>query len=512
MKKTIKKVAKIIIVLVVIVFATVALKANLTPKPLEIEVIEITPKQVVDSFIEEGIVKCGDNFNIISDISGEILEVYALENSYIEQNQPIVKINSKDYEYQKLIHQNNINSYKAKSNEVVSQENIEKQDFSTNIDKLNNELKSLESQKNSNQIKKEQSSAQINKIKTSTPEETIGVLELALNVAKNNYDYNKKNYDNINILYEIGAVSKEQLENTKNDLNKSESDLLKAETELDINKKQLEKLKGEGKTDIELNELFYQYQSEDLDASIASLKSQIKSFQNKITTNYSSSTVNYYNSLIENENLAISQLDDKINQCIITSKVSGYIINLPVKSQSIVKQGDLLGTIKTETNFSIDVNVLTSLVPYLGINQEVNVVQKLKSNDVKYKGKIKEIYNYANTSMSALGLDERRVNVVIEIIDKNIDLKDGYEVDVEFEIYKKDMQLAIPNSSIFEIDGEDYVYKIENEKSVLTKVITEYKANQETVIVQGINTGDKIAYNANTEGLKEQINVLSKLK
>lgn len=512
MKKSIKKIIKIVIVVTIIILGIIVLKVNLTPKPLEVEVVDIVPKQVIDSFTEEGIVKRGNDFNIISDVSGEILEVYALKNTYIEQNQPIVKIDSKDYEYQKLIHQNNINSHKAKSNEVVSQEKNEKQDFSTNIDKLNSELKSLESQKISNQIKKEQSSAQINKTTTSTPEETIEVLELAVNIAQNNYDYNKKNYDNINILYEIGASSKEQLDNAKNDLTKTENDLFKAKTELDINKNKLEKLKGEGKTDTELNELFYQSQSEDLDASIASLKSQIKSFQNKISTNNSFNTVDYYNSLIENENLAISQLDDKINQCSIMSKVSGYITNLPVKNQSLVKQGDLLGTVNIESNFTIDVNVLTSLAPYLKINQPVNIVQKLKSNNVKYNGKIKEVYNYANTSISALGLDERRVNVVIEITDKDINLKDGYEVDVEFETYKKDNQLAVPNSSIFKINEEDYVYKIENEKVVLTKVSIDYKANEETVIVNGINQGDKIVYNANTERIQEGINVLTKNK
>lgn len=505
MNKSVKKLTKPIIAIIIIAVVVVLLKDSFVEKPLLVEVVEIKTKQIIDSFIEDGIVKQGSSFNIVSEVSGKVIEVYVDKNTYVEEGTILAKIDTKDYEYEKLMCQNNISSHEAKISEAINNEKNDKQNFYFNIEQLNEDLKKLESQKKSSEINKTQKEAEIDKIVSSTPDEKIRVLELAVEVAKNDVNYSKRNYDAINSLFEVGAVSKEQTDEAKNTLTKSEKELIKAETDLDLNKKELERLKNYGVSDTELNSLFYKQQNVSVEASMNSVKSQINSIQNKINTSYSSDTVKYLNSLIENENVALKQLDDKINNCIIKSKVSGYVVDLPAKNQSTVQLGTIIATLKTKENFIIESDILTNSVPYLKVGDEVKIFQRLKSEDITYKGNIKEIYNFAKEATSVLGLEEHRVTVVVEVLDENVNLKDGYEVELEFQTYKEDNQLSVPNSSIFKIDGEEFIFKIKDNKTVLNKITTKHKTNSETVIAEGLDSGDNIVYNANIEGLKEGI-------
>lgn len=502
-----KKFIKSAIILIVICFGAVALKANLTTNALAVEVIEIQPKQVIDSFKEDGTVKHGDNFKQLSNVEGQLLQTYINENDYIEQGTTIAVIDSSSYETQKVIHQNNISSHEAKIAELTNSSKIEQKDILASIAKLNGDIEAIENKRKTNEVDKEQKLAQINKSFESSSTEQIKILELALETAQKNYDYDKLEYSNTKSLYDIGAVSKEQLDSCESKLISSQNDVNKAKAELDIKKSDIEKLYSEGKTDTELNELFYQYQNEDFESSINSLKAQIEMLESKSNLNTVANATKYYEALIQNEKESIKQLDNKIESCDIKAKASGYIISLPVKQQSIINYNDLVCTIKAKNNFTVDVGVLTNSVPYLKVNDEVKVIQQLKSEDIIYKGVIKEIYDFATESISTLGLNETRVNVIVEIKEENINLKDGYEVEVEFDIYNQNNKLSVPNSAIFKINENDFVYKVEDNKAVLAKVMTEYKTNEETVISSGIEVLDKIISNPNIEGLVENCDV-----
>lgn len=506
-----KKFLKLIIILIVIVFGAIVIKANMNSGYLKLDAVEIQPKTVTDSFTESGIVKNGDSFEIISDVTGEILEVYKSENTYVEKGEILAKIDTKDYEYQKLVHQNNISSYISKSSEAVNSESEKKNSYISEIEKLKYELNSIENQKKSTEINKKQQLSEIDKqLNTATGysiDEKLRVLELAIEVAQNDYNYSKNEYDNNEELYQMGIISKEKLDISKSSFEKAENELKRCQAELESFEKEFQKLQASAQSDTELNEMLYDYKYQNLESSVDSIKSQIELLNKKINADYSSDTVNYYDSLIKNENISISQLNSKIEECTIKSKVSGYIVQLPIKNKTSINVGDIVGIIKSDNNFTVDVKVLTSYVPYLKLNQSVEIIQKLENEDIYYSGKIKEIYNYAVETTSALGIDERRVNVVVEITDSDTNLKDGYEVDVEFETYRQSNQMAVSNSSVFEIEQKDFIFKIENEKAVLTEIEIEHKTNTETVIKNGVNQGDIVVYDANTEGLQDGVQV-----
>lgn len=480
------------------VLGVLILSAGFLKKSLQVESITVETKEVTDTFTQDGVVSSGNEVSILSEVTGNVKEVYVDNNTYVRQGTIVATIDTTDYEYQKRLNENNIASYQAKIDEILYNEKNSKEQIKYSIDELKEEIKTFE---NNNKTTK------INNVINATPQDYITLLELSLELSTSDYQYSKINYDNIKALYDINAVSKTQLDEAKNAYIKAQTALLKAQTQLASSKAQLEQLSVEGIDETTLNTYFYKYQQQDMDSAIEAANIKMAALEQKLSVDYSTNSVRELEAAIENEKTALKQTQDRIEECAIVTKYSGYVSDLPIKDQTAIHLSDTVIKIKTEDVLTVETDVLTTSVPYLAVGDAVTITQKLRGEDVHINGKIKEIYNYATQGVSALGLEEYKVKVIIEVEDKESKLKSGYQVDVTFTTYQQDNQMAIPNSALFEIDDKDYVFKVENKRAVLTPIEVGYKTNTETVVKRGLSLGDQVVFDANTQGLYDGVAV-----
>lgn len=489
---------KKIIAITVLIIAALLLGANMLKDKVSVDVVSISLKDVTDSFEEKGTVKIGEPIEISSTVSGDIEEVFIEENSYVKKGEPIIKVSTKNYEYEKKILENNVQSYYAQINDIINSESYDKKDIHASIKELSTQLEGY---------KKSKEQSEINKISSLTPEEYLESLKLEVDVAQNEYDYIDNIYKSHQSLYELEVISKNELLKTETSWLKAKSNLSSLKAKYNQSVEKLEELIQLGIDESNLNSRFFEGQYNDIDYAIKTTQVKIDALNEKISNDYSIDAVSRIEALIEAEKTAIEQVDEKIGNCIITAPNTGYITNCNADKISSVIQGQSIATLKSQSTFIVYSDVLTGYVPYLKEGQKVLLKQSLKSEDKTYNGEIKEIYNFAVNSYSALGLKEQRVRVIIDLLDSNVDLYDGYELDVKFEIYNQRDKLSVPNSAVFKIDEQNYVFKAVRGKAVTTPVETEYKTNKESVIKSGIEKNDTIIYNSNIEGLTNGSNI-----
>jgi HlyD family secretion protein len=476
---------------------------NCLRKGLEVEVVSITPKQVVDTFTEDGVVKKGENISIISRVSGDIAELCAAKNSYVKKGSVIAKIKPKDYLDQKLIHQNTVKAYQAQIAETLHNDQYNKKDIAYDIDGLKIQLRNLKNNKQQSQMEK---------VIVNSPEEYLEALRLSLNTAQSDYDYCKSVFDSHRKLYQMGAISKNEFNITENNYVKAQNTLRQAEKSYQDSYLKLQKLKNFGINGSNLNEQFYQGKDVACDAAIHAAEVQIAALQTKLANDYASDVVNRLKEQIQSEKVAVNQLEDRIRDCEIIAPASGYITDLPVENLSSVQVGQTIATIQSDHLFLVAVDVLTNAEPYLKVGDAVKLTQKLKSGDRDSTGTIAEIYHFAAESTSALGLKEHRVRVDVAVSDNRAVLKDGYEFDAEFTTYRQKRVLAVPNSAIFKTNDLNYVLKAQKNRAVLTSVCIGHQTNTETVILSGVSRNDQVIYNVNTEGLADGTKIAVKEK
>jgi HlyD family secretion protein len=130
------------------------------------------------------------------------------------------------------------------------------------------------------------------------------------------------------------------------------------------------------------------------------------------------------------------------------------------------------------------------------------VVLTSAGNTFSLDGKIKRIEPQGFTKKSSLGVDEQRVNVVIDISHpNNVQLGVGYRLDAQFLVGTQDPNaLIIPRFSVLQDDqGHFYVLKVIHHQ--LKKQIVELglSSDTETAITQGLSVNDDFVSQPSTD-------------
>jgi HlyD family secretion protein len=107
-------------------------------------------------------------------------------------------------------------------------------------------------------------------------------------------------------------------------------------------------------------------------------------------------------------------------------------------------------------------------------------------------GKVRRIEPFAFTKVSALGIEEQRVNVVIDLVPGQPAerLGHGYRVDVAVEIWSQDDVLSIPITSLFKQDRAWSVYRVEKGRARLRQITIGHLNGEKAEILAGLEEGD----------------------
>ena len=110
-------------------------------------------------------------------------------------------------------------------------------------------------------------------------------------------------------------------------------------------------------------------------------------------------------------------------------------------------------------------------------------------------GRVRRVEPSGFTKVSALGVEEQRVNVLIDFEDPRDlwkALGDGFRVEVRIIVWSKPDVLKIPASSLFRDETQWAVYKVVNGSAVRTAVEIGQRSGLEAEVLNGLQQGDQI--------------------
>lgn len=213
-------------------------------------------------------------------------------------------------------------------------------------------------------------------------------------------------------------------------------------------------------------------------------------------------------SAVEGQKQVLQQLTASLDHYTVTAVSDGILTALPAAHLTAVQAGQEVATLLNTQRLTAVFDLLYSEVPLLQLGDPVTLTVRLRSGDIALTGTIIQINDFAQAEVSALGLEEYRVKVTVAIdsTDDSI-LKDGYEVQGKFQLYRAEDTLAVPNSALYKVDDNWYVFAVRDGVAVKTPVEIGYQAVSMTEIKAGLIEGEQIIKNANTEGLEDGVKV-----
>lgn len=110
------------------------------------------------------------------------------------------------------------------------------------------------------------------------------------------------------------------------------------------------------------------------------------------------------------------------------------------------------------------------------------------------EGHVRLIEPYARTKVSALGIEEQRVNVVIDLTDSGSALRlgHGYKVDAAVQVFRATGVLRVPTDALVRHNGGWAVFALVEGRSQLRKVTVGDGDDHHRVVLKGLNEGDAV--------------------
>ena len=142
---------------------------------------------------------------------------------------------------------------------------------------------------------------------------------------------------------------------------------------------------------------------------------------------------------------------DECSTCIpVYAPVSGRVLRVVRESAGVVTPGEPLVEIGDPQDLEIVVDLLSADAVRVEPGQEVWIEQW--GGGETLKGKVRRVEPYGFTKVSALGIEEQRVNVIVDFADapeKWQRLGHGYRVETRIVLWRGDDVVKLPLSALF---------------------------------------------------------------
>lgn len=176
----------------------------------------------------------------------------------------------------------------------------------------------------------------------------------------------------------------------------------------------------------------------------------------------------------------------------VTSPVNGRVLRVLIESAGVVQAGAPLMEVGDPRQLEVVVDLLTSDAARIDVGADVLIS---KWGGVELKGQVRRIEPYGYTKVSVLGIEEQRVDAVIDFVDLGDvpqALGHGFRVEVGILEWSADDVLKAPMSALFRDASGWAVFVHDAGHARLVPVQVGHMNSHEAEIVLGLSVGDQV--------------------
>ena len=177
----------------------------------------------------------------------------------------------------------------------------------------------------------------------------------------------------------------------------------------------------------------------------------------------------------------------------IRSPVAGRVLRVAQESEAVVKFADTLLEIGDPSDLEVVVDVLSGDALQIAAGQAARLERQ--GVTAPLEGRVRKVEPSAFTKISALGVEEQRVNVVIDIVSPRAqwqNLGDAYRIDARIVVHKTDDAVQAPVAALFR-DGARWAVFVADGNIARKRIIESSRRNAQMALVEkGLAAGDRV--------------------
>ena len=192
--------------------------------------------------------------------------------------------------------------------------------------------------------------------------------------------------------------------------------------------------------------------------------------------------------LIQPGDQALREPDERC--CVeVKAPIDGVVLSLAVKSEQVIQAGAQLAEIGDPSDIEIVVDLLSSDAVRVVPGTAVSVRDW---GGAPLAATLRRIDPAGFTKVSALGIEEQRVNAIIDLGEKSPALGHGFHVRVALEVWRSDEALQVPVAALFREGNQWAVFTVEEGRARLRTVEIGHMNNESGEVTGGLSAGDTV--------------------
>jgi len=191
--------------------------------------------------------------------------------------------------------------------------------------------------------------------------------------------------------------------------------------------------------------------------------------------------------------LQLSGKSEDAEQLEIASPVGGQVLKVFQESEGVVQAGTPIVEVGDPAALEIVVDVLSQDATRIPDGAPVTIERW--GGKTPLDGHVRVVEPSAFTKLSALGVEEQRVNVVVDLDeerDRWSTLGDGYRVEARISVWEGEDVLRLPASAVFRAEEAWATFVVEEGRAVLRAVEIGETNGLETEVLSGLEEGDLV--------------------
>jgi HlyD family secretion protein len=188
---------------------------------------------------------------------------------------------------------------------------------------------------------------------------------------------------------------------------------------------------------------------------------------------------------------------------LVRAPTSAKILSIPDPSERVVAAGTTLMVLGDMRQLEVVIQMLS--VDAIKVEAGMPALVEGWGGDTTLRAKVVSVEPHAATKISALGIEERRVNVHLALADAPRTLGDGFGVTAKIIVWQTEKTLKVPASALFRCNAEWCVFTAEDGIARRRAVQINHRNLTEAEVTGGLTVGQTVVIypgNALADGMK----------
>lgn len=178
----------------------------------------------------------------------------------------------------------------------------------------------------------------------------------------------------------------------------------------------------------------------------------------------------------------------------ILAPASGIVLRVAQESESVIQAGAEVMSIGNPDDIEVVVEMLSTDAVQVQSGAEV-IIENWGRANAPLAGRVRLVEPYGFLKISALGVEEQRVNVIVDFVgppSQWTSLGHGYRIEAAIVTWQDDEVVQAPVAALFRRGGEWAVFRVNADRAKLTPVIVGRDNGRNAQILSGLEPGETV--------------------